>query len=72
MDRPAGTTSRMVTVIGSLAIMLLKLLTREGFQAETMSPATSVVAKVAELGKRNVDMVVISGLSPGALIPARS
>jgi predicted PurR-regulated permease PerM len=54
-----------------IAVMLTKLLSRDGFKADTLSPSSSVADKMAELGKREVDIVVISALPPGALVPAR-
>jgi predicted PurR-regulated permease PerM len=54
-----------------IAVMLSKLLSSDGFKADTLSPASSVGEKVGELGKRGADIVVISALPPGALIPAR-
>jgi len=54
-----------------IAVMLSKLLSEDGFEAETLSPASSAAEKVAALGKRKVDLIVISALPPGALVPAR-
>jgi methylmalonyl-CoA mutase cobalamin-binding subunit len=54
-----------------IAVMLSKLLSKDGFEADTLSPASGVAEKVAELGKRKADIVVISALPPGALVPAR-
>lgn len=63
---PAGDESDEI-----IAVMLSKVLSNDGFEADVLSPVSSVVAKVAELGKRKVDIVVISALPPGALSPAR-
>jgi predicted PurR-regulated permease PerM len=54
-----------------IAVMLAKLLSKDGCKVETLSPASSVGDKLAELGKRTVDVVVLSALPPGALVPAR-
>jgi len=54
-----------------IAVMLSKVLSKDGFEADMLSPTSSVAEKVAELGKRKVDIVVISALPPGALSPAR-
>jgi len=54
-----------------IAIMLSKILAIHGLDADLLSPSSSVVEKVAELGKRKVDLVIISALPPGALSPAR-
>ena len=54
-----------------IAVMLSKLLSKGGLEPDTLSPVSSVAEKVAELGKRKVDIVVLSALPPGALVPAR-
>jgi len=54
-----------------IAVMLSKLLSKDGFEADTLSPTSGVAEKVAELGKRKADIVVISALPQGALVPAR-
>jgi len=54
-----------------IALMLSKLLSKDGFATDTLSPTSSVAEKIAELGKRKADIVVISALPPGALVPAR-
>jgi predicted PurR-regulated permease PerM/methylmalonyl-CoA mutase cobalamin-binding subunit len=54
-----------------IAAMLSKLLSGDGLNVDTLSPVSSVGEKVAQLGKRDVDIVVISALPPGALVPAR-
>jgi hypothetical protein len=54
-----------------IAIMLCKLLSGVGFDAGTLSPVSSAGEKIADIGKRGVDIVIISALPPGALVPAR-
>ena len=54
-----------------IANMLSKLLSGDGFSMGTLSPGSSVGEKVTELGKREADIVIISALPPGALVPAR-
>jgi methylmalonyl-CoA mutase cobalamin-binding subunit len=54
-----------------IAIMLSKLLSGDGFDAVTLSPVSSAAEKVAEIRQRRVDIVIISALPPGALVPAR-
>jgi hypothetical protein len=54
-----------------IADMLSKLLSGDGFTMGALSPGSSVGEKVTELGKREVDIVIISALPPGALVPAR-
>jgi hypothetical protein len=51
--------------------MLSKLLSGTGFDVATLSPVSSVGEKIAELGKREAGIVIISALPPGALVPAR-
>jgi len=54
-----------------VAVMLAKLLSGRGLRVETLPPAATVGEKVAEIAKRDADLVVISALPPGALVPAR-
>ena len=54
-----------------IALMLSKLLSGAGSDVATLSPVSSVGEKIAELGKREAEIVIISALPPGALVPAR-
>jgi hypothetical protein len=54
-----------------ISVMLSKILSGDGSRLVALSPSSSVGEKVAELGKREVDLVIISALPPGALVPAR-
>jgi len=54
-----------------IAVMLARVLSGRNYHVETLSSAASNGEKVAELAKREVDLVIISALPPGALVPAR-
>jgi len=54
-----------------IAVMLSRILSDDGSRLRTLSPTSNVGEKVLELGKGKADVVILSALPPGALVPAR-
>jgi predicted PurR-regulated permease PerM len=53
------------------AFMLAKLLAAAGYDARCVSAEASAGEKVEEIRKRGVDILCVSALPPGAIVPAR-